>query len=78
MLHACGWGPAEEAERAAAAAACPGAALRSATSVVGAHAAAGGLGLAAAALEAGPEGTLVSAHAWGGAAYALWLRRLSA
>ena len=78
MLHACGWAPAEKAERAAAESVCPGAALRSVTPVCGAHAAAGGLALVAAALDAGPEGILVSAQAWGGAAYALWLRGVSA
>ncbi|HEU5180015.1 MAG TPA: beta-ketoacyl synthase N-terminal-like domain-containing protein [Candidatus Polarisedimenticolia bacterium] len=78
MLHSCGWTPAEEAERAAAESACPGAALRSVAPVVGAHAASGGLALVAAALDTGPEGILVSAHAWGGASYALWLRGISA
>lgn len=78
MLHGCGWTPAEEAERAAAASACPGAPLRSVAPVVGAHAASGGLALVAAALDAGPEGMLVSSQAWGGAAYAVWLRGVSA
>jgi 3-oxoacyl-(acyl-carrier-protein) synthase len=78
LLHACGWAPGEAAERAAAATACPDAATRSITPVVGAHAAAGGLALVSAAIEADAAGVLVSAQAWGGAAYALWLRRLSA
>jgi 3-oxoacyl-(acyl-carrier-protein) synthase len=78
MLHGCGWMPAEEAERAAAESACPGTAACSVTPVFGAHAASGGLALVAAALDAGPDGILVSAQAWGGAAYALWLRGVSA
>jgi 3-oxoacyl-(acyl-carrier-protein) synthase len=75
MLHACGRPESDEAERRAAEAVCPGVAQDAVSSVMGTHAAAGGLALLAAALEVERSGSvLLSAHAWGGSAYALVLR----
>jgi 3-oxoacyl-[acyl-carrier-protein] synthase II len=79
MLHACGCPQSDEAEKRAAETICPGAPHDSVTPVVGTHAAAGGLALLAAGLDAAQSGSvLVSAHAWGGSAYALILRGLAA
>lgn len=79
MLHACGRPPSDEAEQRAAEAVCPGVPQESVTPILGTHAAAGGLALLAAALEVERSGSvLLSAHAWGGSAYALVLRSFAA
>ena len=78
LLHACGCPASDAAERDAAEAVCPGVPRISLTPIFGTHAAAGGLALVAGALEAEPAGqVLVNAHAWGGSAYSLVLRRFS-
>jgi 3-oxoacyl-(acyl-carrier-protein) synthase len=79
MLHACGRAESDAAERRAADAVCPGVLQDSVSPILGSHAAAGGLALLAAALEVERSGSvLLSAHAWGGSAYALVLRSLAA
>ena len=75
LLHASGWEASDSAERAAGESVCPGVRQWTVTQVFGSHAAAGGLALAAAALETREHGSiLLSAHAWGGGAYSLLLR----
>ena len=75
LLHACGWSEADRAERRAAEAVCAGAPRWAVTQVFGAHAAAGGLALAAAARRASTDGCILAhAHAWGGAACSLLFR----
>jgi 3-oxoacyl-(acyl-carrier-protein) synthase len=75
LLHACGWKRADEAERDAGEAVCPGVRQWAITPVFGTHAAAGGLALAAAVMAARGHGSiLLNAHAWGGSAYSLLFR----
>jgi len=78
FLHPCGGEAAGAAQERAARMVLPDATLARPGRVTGALAAAGGFGLAAAALEGSRANALVCANGWGGGIYALLLRSFSA